>query len=114
MTLDLNQTEFAPGHTVVRTGTLSPGATPGLVVDLCVVVRLPNDEVLSFTGAGLVPGYVPIAASVTPPPPAGRSCATPSPAVNWGANYLFQAGLTEAGTGTIVGLVAARPFSFAP
>jgi hypothetical protein len=114
LTLDLDQTAFTPGQTLVLSGTLDPGTIPGLVVDVYVVVRLPNDEILSLTGGGLVQGFVPIAAGVTPFPYGGEVLRYTFGGGELGGNYLFQAGLTQAGTGNLVGAVAARPFSFAP
>jgi hypothetical protein len=117
VTLALNQASFKPGETLILTGTLSPGFTPGLVVDVYVIVRLPNNDVYSWTGAGLVPGFVPIVAGITPAAFDGEVLRH-----TWGGGepiggYVFQAGLTEAGTGNIVGSVASvasRPFVFAP
>jgi hypothetical protein len=114
VTLDLNQAAFEAGQTLVLSGTLSPGTTPGPLVDLYVVVRLPNGEVLSLTGPGFVNGYVPVATGVDPFPFAGEVLRYTFDGGELGGDYLFQAGLTEAGTGTVVGAVAARAFTFAP
>jgi hypothetical protein len=68
LTLQLNQTAFRPGQTLIATATLTPGATPA-VVDAYVVVQLPGGALLSLQlGGGLVPGVVPIAAGFTPVP----------------------------------------------
>jgi hypothetical protein len=64
-----------------------------------------------------VPGFVPIVAGITPAAFDGEVLRH-----TWGGGepiggYVFQAGLTEAGTGNIVGSVASvasRPFVFAP
>jgi hypothetical protein len=68
LTLQLNQTAFRPGQTLIATATLTPGPTPA-VVDAYIVIQLPGGPLLSLQlGGGLLPGIVPIAAGVTPVP----------------------------------------------
>jgi hypothetical protein len=112
--LDLNRPAFGPGQTLVLTGALSPGSAPGPVVDAYVVVTLPGGTVLSVTAGGLVPGFAPLAAAISPVPFAGEVLRYTFGGGEPAGDYLVQAGLTLAGTATLVGPIAARPFTFTP
>ena len=114
VTLALNQGAFGPGQTLVLTGVLQPGSAPGPVVDVYVVVRLPGDQVFSFVGTGFVPGFVAIAAGVTPFPFSGEVLRYTFGGGEPGGDYLVQAGLTEAGTANVIGAIASQAFSFGP
>jgi hypothetical protein len=114
VTLALNQEAFIPGQTLVLTGALQPGSAPGPAVDVYVVVRLPGGQVFSFIGTGFVPGFVPIAAGVSPGPFSGEVLRHTFGGGEPAGEYLVQAGLTEAGTANVIGAIASRAFSFAP
>jgi hypothetical protein len=114
VTLDLNQTTFGPGQTLVLTATLSPGATPGPPVDIYVVLTLPNDGILSLTGAGVAQGIVPLATGITPVAAQGELLRYTFGGGELAGQYIFHAGLIETGTGNLVGAVAVRPFTFTP
>jgi alpha-tubulin suppressor-like RCC1 family protein len=53
--LQLNQTLFHPGDTMVLTAMLTPGTAPALV-DAYVVIQLPDGTLLSLQPVGAVPG----------------------------------------------------------
>lgn len=112
--LHLNATTFRAGDTLILTATLTPDGISGLV-DAYVVLRLPDGSFLSLQlGGGVVPGIVPIARGFTPFPFSGELLRVPIPAGVPGGSYAWLAGLTEAGTGNVIGAIDQEPFTVTP
>lgn len=121
LTVELNQTSFRTGQTMIVTASLSPGYVSG-AADAYVVVQLPNGSFLSpQLGTGLVPGIAPLVAGLAWPP----SGATPDPLRVELLRYTFTGGEpagvytwysagTAPGTLNVVGPLAAQPFTFVP
>jgi hypothetical protein len=114
VTVDLNQTTFNPGEPLVVTVGLTPRPTPGPSVDVYVILRLPNDAILSLTAGGFVPGIVPIAAGITPVAIHGELLRYIFGGGEPEGEYVLYAALTETGTGNVLGGVTSRPFNFVP
>lgn len=121
LTVELNQTAFRAGQTMVITVSLSPGYISG-AADAYVVVQLPNGAFLSpQLGAGLVPGIVPLAAGLSWPPLG----AAPDPlriellrytftgAEPPGTYTWYSAGVAP-GTLNVAGPLALQTFTFVP
>ncbi len=68
LTLQLNAAAFTPGQTLVVTATSVPGVPP-IPVDAYIVIKLPTGQFMSAQlGGGFVPGIVPVATNIVPPP----------------------------------------------
>jgi hypothetical protein len=114
LTLQLNQTAFRPGQTLIATATLTPGAAPA-VVDAYVVIQLPGGALLSLQlGGGLVPGVVPIAAGFTPVPLAQAVVTYTFTGAEPEGPFTFFAGLAASGSSppSVIGSIDQDAFTF--
>jgi hypothetical protein len=65
LTTDLNDVEFDRGDSMAVGASLGRGPSATLA-DAYVVLELPNGQLMSWTGGGLVPGLVPVARGFVP------------------------------------------------
>ena len=85
-----------------------------VAADAYVVLRLPNGQLLSWTGAGLVPGIVPLARNFVPVNLDVEILALQVPAGTPPGVYTWLSALTEAGTMNLLTGIAEQPFTIAP
>jgi hypothetical protein len=120
LTVELNQTAFRTGQTMVVTASLTPGYIAGLA-DAYVVIQAPNGAYYSLTSGRLVPGIVPFATGFAWP------AAGPAPTVlraellryrftgaELPGTYTWYSAGAPAGTLNIAGPLAVQMFTFAP
>ena len=86
-------------------------ATPA---DVYVVLQLPNGQLLSWTGAGLVPGLVPLLRNFVPVDYDGEILQLQVPGGTPGGSYTWLSALTEAGTLNLLTGISERTFTVAP
>jgi len=86
----------------------------GTSSDAYVVLRLPSGQLLSWTGAGLVPGLVPLVRNFVPIDFDGDILQLAIPAGAPPGVYVWMSALTRTGTLDLLTGIAERPFSIAP
>jgi hypothetical protein len=111
--LQLNQTLFHPGDTMVLTAMLTPGTAPALV-DAYVVIQLPDGTLLSLQPVGAVQGIAPFATGFTPAPLSGTIFIYQFTGAEPPGLYSWFAALTQAGTLNVVGSIDQDSFTFSP
>lgn len=113
LTTALNASSFRPGDAVVLTATLTPGPSPQ-PVDAYIVVRLPSGSYLSWTGASLVPGLVPIVRSLRPVDYQGVVARVTVPVGTPPGSYAWLSAVTSPGTLNLLSAIAETPFTIVP
>ncbi|HEX9636980.1 MAG TPA: hypothetical protein VGB99_05570 [Acidobacteriota bacterium] len=113
LSLHLNGASFAAGQTLIVTAALTPGTNP-MPVDVYLVLGLPNGSLLSLTAQGLAPGLVPIVRGLTPILFSGELLRYNFTGFEPAGDYNWYAGLTQAGTATVIGTIDQDPFRFSP
>lgn len=113
LTTAINDVEFTPGNVMTVTASLDPGPTPALA-DAYVVVQLPDGQFLSWTGAGLVPGLVPIARGFVPFAFEGVVARVVIPRGAPAGRYTWLSALTAAGTLNLLTPIATSVFTITP
>lgn len=114
LTLQLNATQFATGHTMTLTATLVPGI-PSTPVDAYIVVRLPTGALLSAQlGGGLIDGVRPLATNFVPMPLQHQVAQYTFTGAEPPGTYTWFAALTMPGTLTFVSALEEDTFTFAP
>jgi len=112
-------------ETEVDDSTLSPGQTMRLTArlrrnrgaaaaDAYVVLRMPNGQMLSWTGSNLVPGLVPIARNFVPTDFVGEILNLRVPGGTPPGYYTWMSALTEAGTMQLISGISERSFTVTP
>ena len=119
-TVELNQTVFRTGQTMVATACLSPGFASG-TADAYVVLQLPTGAYYSLHGGGLVPGIRPFTSGFGWPP---GSAASPLlclellrytfTGVEPPGTYTWYSAGTTTGTLNLHGPLATQIFTFTP
>jgi hypothetical protein len=113
LTTDVNNVEFGPGDSLAVTASLAPGPTTTLA-DAYVVLELPNGQLMSWTGNGLVPGLAPIARGIVPFPFEGTLAQIVVPHGAPPGRYTWLSGLTVAGTLNLLTPIAESVFTITP
>jgi hypothetical protein len=113
LTTTVNDVEFSPGDSLAVTVSLAPGATAA-PADAYVVLELPNGQLMSWTGSGLVPGLVPIARGIVPVPFEGSIAQIVVPRGTPPGRYTWLSALTAAGTLNLITPIAESVFTIAP
>ena len=92
---------------------LAPGpiATPA---DAYVVLELPDGQLMSWTGSGLVPGLIPIARGIVPIPFEGAIAQVVIPHGTPPGRYTWLSALTAAGTLNLLTPLAESVFTVTP
>lgn len=113
LTTAVNDVEFGPGDSLAVTVSLAPGAvaTPA---DAYVVLELPNGQLMSWTGSGLVPGLVPIARGIVPVPFEGAIAQIVVPRGAPPGRYTWLSALSAAGTLNLITPIAESVFTITP
>ncbi|MCC7178371.1 MAG: DUF3494 domain-containing protein [Acidobacteria bacterium] len=113
LTTDVNDLEFGPGNVVDVTVSMDPGAarTPA---DAYVVLELPNGQLMSWTGRGLVPGLVPVARGFAPFAFQGALAQVTVPRGAPAGRYTWLSALTAAGTLNLLTPIAETVFTITP
>jgi hypothetical protein len=83
-------------------------------VDAYVVLQMPNGQLMSWTGAALVPGLVPLARNITPGRFAGTILQTAIPPGTTPGTYKWMSGLTSPGTHNLVSAISETVFTIRP
>jgi hypothetical protein len=109
----LNDVEFRPGEVMTVTVLLDPGAvsTPA---DAYLVLQLPNGQLMSWTGSGLVAGLVPIARGFRPFRFEGVVARLPIPRGAPAGRYTWLSALTAAGTLNLLTPISTSVFAITP
>jgi hypothetical protein len=111
--LELNQTSFRPGDTLVVAVSVTPGTSPR-PVDVYLLVRLPDGRLASLQADGtFAAGTVPIIRNFVPVAFAGEILRLPIDGASLAGDYAWITGLAEAGTATPVQDIAQHPFTIA-
>ena len=113
LTTDLNDVEFSPGTVVDVTVSMGPGAASA-PADAYVVLELPNGQLLSWTGRGLVPGLVPVARGFVPFPYEGAVAQVAVPRGAPPGRYTWLSALTAAGTLNLLTPISESVFTITP
>lgn len=113
LTTAVNDVEFGPGASLAVSVALAPGAitTPA---DAYVVLELPNGQLMSWTGSGLVPGLVPIARGIVPFAFEGSIAQLVVPRGAPPGRYTWLSALTAAGTLNLLTPIAETVFTITP
>ena len=112
--LALNGSSFHSGDTMSLRVTSTPGAT-STVVDAYIVIRLPDGRVFSLQpGPSVVPGIAPIARGFTPVAFSAEILSFRFTGAEPAGTYTWFAGLTQAGTATLISSIDQDPFTFSP
>jgi hypothetical protein len=112
--LQLNQTTFAPGDTMVLTATLTPGlvAPP---VDVYIAVQVPDGSLFSLQPVGgPVPGIAPVATGLTPIPIGGVVVTYQFTGAEPGGTWFWYAAMARNGGLKLVGGFQQLGFTFTP
>ncbi len=113
LTTDVNDVEFGPGSVVDVSVSMDPGAAR-TTADAYVVLELPNGQLLSWTGRGLVPGLVPVARGFVPFAFQGALAQVTIPRGAPAGRYTWLSALTAAGTLNLLTPIAETVFTIAP
>jgi subtilisin family serine protease len=111
--LQLNQTAFAPGDTMVLTATLAPGLIAPLV-DVYIAVQVPDGSLFSLQPVGAVPGIAAVATGLTPLPFAGVVVTYRFTGAEPGGTWVWYAALARNGGLGLVGGFQQLGFTFSP
>jgi hypothetical protein len=110
LTLTLNQGSFRQGDTMTLTATVTPGRS-ATAVDAYMMIRLSDGSVLSLQpGGGLVSGLVPYARSFVPFAFVDQVFMFTLSGTEPLGDHAWLAGMTRAGTGSIIGALDRHPF----
>ena len=120
LTVELNDSTFRTGQTMVVTVSLTPGFITG-PADAFVVIQAPNGAYYSLTPGGLLPGIVPYATGFAWPAAGSQPTVYRADLLRYrftGAElpgtYTWYSAGAPAGTLNIAGPLAAQTFTFAP
>lgn len=113
LTTDLNDVEFGPGHAVDVSVSMDPGAVTA-PADAYVVLELPNGQLMSWNGRGLVPGLVPVARGFVPFAFQGALAQVTVPRGAPAGRYTWLSALTAAGTLNLLSPIAESVFTITP
>lgn len=113
LSTDVNDVEFGPGSVMEVAASMEPSTT-GAPVDAYLVLRLPDGQLMSWTGAGLAPGLVPIARNFVPFAFEGIAAQIRIPAGAPPGDYAWLSGLTAAGTLNLVTPISETVFTIVP
>jgi hypothetical protein len=110
LTTTLNSSTFRAGQVMAVSASMTPG-TGSPRVDAYLVVRLPDGQLLSWTGSGLAAGLVPMARNVTPVNFRAVIAQFAIPAGTPAGTYTWLSGMTAAGTLNLVTEIAEQHFT---
>jgi hypothetical protein len=114
LTLTLNQASFRQGDTMALTATVTPGRS-ATTVDAYIALRLADGSILSLQpGGGLVPGLVPYVRGFLPLASVQPVFAYTFTGIEPPGDHAWLAGMTQAGTGSIIGSPDQHLFSVSP
>jgi hypothetical protein len=113
LSTDTNDVEFGTGHVMEVTASIDPGAATS-PADAYVVLELPNGQLMSWIGSGLVPGLVPIARGLVPFPFEGVVAQLPIPPGAPAGRYTWLSALTESGTLNLMTPISETVFTITP
>ena len=113
LTTSINTATVSAGQILRLSARLRRDRT-GVRADAYVVLRLPNGQLLSWTGSGLVPGLVPLARNFVPTDFDGEILRVVVPAGTPPGTYTWMSTLTEAGTLTLISVVSELSFTVVP
>jgi hypothetical protein len=105
--------DFRRGEVMRVSAMLQPGESASRV-DAYVVLQMPNGQLMSWTGAALVPGLVPLARNITPGRFAGTILQTAIPPGTTPGTYKWMSGLTSPGTHNLVSAISETVFTIRP
>ena len=112
--LQLDQTSFRPGDTLVLAARVTPGSSPR-PVDVYLLVRLPDGRLASLQADGtFVGGVAPVVRGWVPVAFAGEILRMPVDGASLPGDYAWITGLAEAGTATPVQGIEQHPFTITP
>jgi len=110
---EVEDSTLSPGQTMRLTARLRRSRTPA-AADAYVVLRMPNGQMMSWTGNSLVPGLVPIARNFVPTNFVGEILNLRVPGGTPPGYYTWMSALTEAGTMNLMSGVSERSFTVTP
>jgi len=113
LSTDVNDVEYASGDVMDVSVSLDPGPVSTLA-DAYVVLELPDGQLLSWTGSGLVPGLVPIARGFVPSPFQGAVAQLVIPRGAPAGRYTWLSALTAAGTLNLLTPISESVFTITP
>ena len=113
LTTSVNAPTLSRGQTMRLSAHLRRDCT-ATPADVYVVLQLPNGQLLSWTGAGLVPGLVPLLRNFVPVDYDGEILQLQVPGGTPGGSYTWLSALTEAGTLNLLTGISERTFTVAP
>jgi hypothetical protein len=110
LAVDVNDVDFQDGTTMIVSALLTPGAASA-PADAYIVLQLPDGQLMSWTGSGLVPGLVPIVSNLTPMEYEGVVAQITIPAGAPVGTYSWLSALTSAGTLNLVSPITETVFT---
>ena len=113
LTTEVSPREPRRGQLLKLNASMLPG-TSASRADAYVVLQLPDGQILSWTGAALVPGLVPIARNIAPGRFAGTILQTVIPPGTTPGTYKWLSGLTAPGTLNLVSAISVTSFTIRP
>ncbi|HUE86886.1 MAG TPA: ice-binding family protein [Vicinamibacterales bacterium] len=113
LTTSLGGRNFRAGDVMAVSVSLTPGTAPPNA-DAYLVVQLPDGQLMSWTGNGLVPGLAPLARNIRPVNYRAVIARLAIPAGTPAGTYTWFSGLTAPGTMNLVSDIAERRFTITP
>lgn len=110
---EVDDETLSPGQTMRLTARLRRSRTPA-AADAYVALRMPNGQMMSWTGSALVPGLVPIARNFVPTNFVGEILNLRVPGGTPPGYYTWMSALTEAGTLNLLSGISERRFTVTP
>jgi hypothetical protein len=114
LSTEVSSTSVRAGDTLRLTGRLRRDRTVTAPADAYVLLRTPGGQLLSWNGAGLVPGLAPVARNFIPVDFDGLLLQLQVPLGTPAGTYTWMSALTDAGTLNLRAGVVERKFTIQP
>lgn len=110
---EVEDSTLRPGQALRLTARLRRSRTPS-AADAYIVLRMPNGQLMSWTGSALVPGLAPLARNFVPTDFVGEILNLRVPGGAPPGYYTWMSALTEAGTMNLLSGISQRGFTITP
>jgi hypothetical protein len=114
LTTDVSSATLRAGQTLRLSARLRRDRTAATPADAYVVLRMPNGQMMSWTGSALIPGLAPLVRNFIPVDFDGALLQLQIPAGTPAGTYTWMSALTDAGTMNLRSGVSERSFTVQP